>query len=364
VRRLGVCLAILSVLACACASTPRSHTDIGMARVGLTVAFSNQALASAPVPPRVIVVLIPAPPSLLAERVPDLTPYVAPSLPTVVPTTTPLLPLALCPPALPGASVPGAPPLIIDTPPVAGTYKMVNSGTIKVTTDGFTFNFPYPPLTTMVVKDVKTSTVDTVPGVPSLGATSETTFEEVTTLTPTDVITETYEYSASQLALVSHYETNAGKTTGDTFSPPVEVYDTGGVGTSWEGLGADAARLEAMSFEGAIHATRVVDACGSLVDTMEVTSTSTLADLQTAQTSGTTPGDSDITDVATGLGGLFAARHFQQTDVETVNNAAVTIVYNVTSKLDGLTPTPTPTPTRASAPVAAPAPAAAAEGTS
>src|SRR3954454_9497570 len=61
-----------TVLLSSCASTPRPGIDIGMARVGLSQAFSDKNLT--PLPPQVIVRLVPAPPQVLA--LPDLSPYV------------------------------------------------------------------------------------------------------------------------------------------------------------------------------------------------------------------------------------------------------------------------------------------------
>ena len=332
-RRLLSFCAAATVLATGCASTPRGHDDIGMARVGLSLAFSNKALEGAPVPPTVIVRLIPAPPSLAAQSRPDLTPYAR--LAARPPAAPP------CPEAPGDASVPEAPPLRIPRPPQSGYYRLTNSGTVKLTADGETFTFPYPSITIMQVTNVKTEDVATVPGAPAAGTTPTTTFDEVTTVSPTSSVLERYRYTPSEMDLVARSQTDSGTTTTQTWNPPLKIYDTGGVGTSWTSVGADPAAGQTASLQGATKATQVVDACGSLVDTMEVTSTTTVIDAHSGQSSGTSCSGCDVTNIATSLGGIFAARHLHVTDHRTVNSSPVTIEFDVMSKLIGLAPSRT-----------------------
>jgi hypothetical protein len=127
------------------------------------------------------------------------------------------------------------------------------------------------------------------------------------------------------------------------WTPAVKIYDAGGPGTSWNALGTDPATDRAMGFQGAVSKSQVVDACGALIEAIEVSSTTTIADAGNRNTSGTTtPGPADLVDYATGLGGVIAARDTHTTEVLTVNNAPVTIVTDVKSTLMSLMPTDTP----------------------
>src|SRR3954453_24212349 len=86
-----------------CASTPRPGIDIGMARVGLSQAFTDKNLT--PLPPQVIVRLVPPPPQVHAR--PHLGPYVVPrGAPPAAPPAAPRAPT--CPAAPQDAAVPAA----------------------------------------------------------------------------------------------------------------------------------------------------------------------------------------------------------------------------------------------------------------
>lgn len=335
-RRALALLAPLTVVA-ACASTPHGSIGIGVNRVALTLAFADKALSTGPVPPRVIVKLIPAPPGLpptpsgLAQyAVPPDKPVPAPSPPDV---TT-------CPAAPKDAPKPAPAPAGLGAPPAEGYYRVVNSGTVKVTADGITLQFPYPAVTTLQIKDVKQST--SLPIEVGSDGTAVTTYTAVTTVTPSDVITETYRYTPAELDLVSRSENNAGTVTADTFSPPVKVYDSGGVGTKWDAVGTDADQRRVLNLQGSVDGAPVVDACGALLATYAVASTSSLLDATSGNASGTTAGKQDLQDVATGIGGLVAHAELHRTQVAQVNGAAVTIETDVTSTLDGHAPSPTP----------------------
>ena len=330
-------LLVASLLAtAACASTPHGSVDIGVNRVALTLAFADKALSTGPVPPKVIVTLIPAPPGVPATPS-GLAPY---AVPKGKPVPVPSPPSAdVCPAAPKDAPKPPSAPLGLGAPPAQGYYRLVNAGTVKVTTDGVTLQFPYPAITTLQIKDVKQSTSLPV----QIGQTTAvTTFTAVTTVTPTDVITEQFQYTPSKLELVSRSENNKGAVTADTFNPPVKVYDAGGVGTRWDAAGADTSNGRVLNLQGTVDSSRVVDACGSLLSTYAVTSTSSLLDTSSGSTSGTTTGKTDLQAFATGIGGLVAYQELHRTQVTQVNGAAVTIETDVTSTLDGHAPSATP----------------------
>jgi hypothetical protein len=326
-------------LATACAGTPHGSTGIGVNRVALTLAFADKALSTGPVPPSRIVKLIPAPPGLPATPA-ALSQYAVPNN-RPAPLPSPPDPAA-CPPAHKGDPKPAPASPGLGAPPAEGYYRIVNSGTLKVTADGITLQFPYPAVTTLQVKDVAQSTSLPI----DLGdyGTAVTTYTAVTTITPTDVVTERIQYTPSEIDLVSRSENNKGTITSETFSPPIKVYDSGGTGTKWDAVGADTGTRKVLNFQGAIDSQPVVDACGALLATYAVTSTSSLLDATNGSESGTTAGQSDVQDVATGIGGLFAHQELHRTQVTQVNGAAVTVETNVKSTLDGHAPSATPPP--------------------
>jgi hypothetical protein len=327
-RRLTFLLAGVALVSASCASTPREKHDIGISRVGLTLAFSDKALQDAPVPPRIIIQLIPFDGSAA-----DLSQYlIRPGQSVAIPN-----PFA-CATAPPDAAVPASAPFMISHAPQPGYYRLRNQGTIKITADGFTFGLPYPPISTMQVTNVKTTKAQ------GLLPTNKTvtTFDAITTLAKNFVTQDTYQLTGSEIDVLHHSEINSEGTLDDSWTPPVKVYGDGGPNTSWESIGVDLANKNALGAQAAVTKTKVIDACGSLIETVEVKSTTTIADLAHIRTSGTTPGKSDLIDYATSLGGIVAARSTHTTDVLTVNNNPVTIVTDVTSTLMSLTPTDTP----------------------
>jgi hypothetical protein len=209
-----------------------------------------------------------------------------------------------------------------------------------VTTDGITLQFPYPRVTTMEITKVAQSTSSLISGQGS----TVVSFTEITTVTPQDVITEQYQYTPSEIDLVSRSEDNSGTTVADTFDPAIKIYESQGAGSNWDAVGSDLSNDKVMNFYGAINSQPVIDACGALLPTYSVTSRSSLIDARAGTQSGTTAGQSDTRDVATGIGGLVAYQTLHQTDIEQVNGAPVTIETDVTSTLDGHAPTSTPPP--------------------
>lgn len=326
-RRVRVLAAAVAALAASagCASTPRPSVDIGMARIGLTRAFTDTDLK--PLPPQVILRLVPSQANMNTS--PDLAPI------DVAPPAT----VRSCPKAPAGATVPAAAPLTIPTPPKPGFYRLHNEGTITVASGPLTLSLPFPPDTYEEVSDVHEVEVSTVPGLPP---TKRTQFTLTTTLSLTYVVKEVYQYDATQMDLISRVETSDGATVSDDWMPPVEEYATGGVGTSWQDIATDLEARKTLTIDGKIPKKTVVDACGSLIDTVEVNSNTTVVDIGTRQTSGTTTGKTDIARVATSLGGLFAQRETHSTSALTVDNVPVTIVIDVVSTLADLTPSAAP----------------------
>jgi hypothetical protein len=330
-RRLAVA-GTLAALLTGCASTPRPHVEIGMSKVGLNRAFTNVDLP--PLPPEVIVRIIPAPPGLASAPVPDLTPFeVRPDRPAPPKPTTVV---ARCPKAAADATVPGPAPFGFAAPPEPGRYNVHNVGTITLSAAGQTFRFPYPPATTVDISPSKVVDVPVVPGLPVTNPHTE--LDLTTTLMPGHTVVERLQYDGATLDLVSRTETDRGPTTSVTWTPPVEIFATGGPGITWQDLASDDGARHALGIQGSVDRKTVVDVCGSLVETVEASSTTTVVELSSGATSGTTAGARDVLRVATGFGALFAEREQHTTEVRTVEGIPATITTDVVSTLDSLTP--------------------------
>lgn len=312
-----------------CASTPKPGVDIGIARVGLSQAFTDKNLT--PLPAQVIVGLVPAPPQLVAQ--PDLTPYIVPPGSSAIRPAAPTAPA--CPAAAKDATVPGAAPLSISGPPQLGYYKLHNQGTIKVTSGTLSLQFPYPTHTYEQVTDVRQVETSAAPAVAS---TPRSQFTLTTTVTPTYVVTETYQFDKSTMDLVHHEETNDGAVITDDWVPPVEVFDESGIGKSWQDIAESTGSQRTFTINGTTTGKRVVDVCGSLIETVEAHTQTTIIDAATHQESGTTSGMTDIEAIATSVGGLAAYRELHTTNVLSVNGSPVTIQIDVASTLDNLQP--------------------------
>ena len=327
--RLLALVAVAGVLS-SCASTPRPSVDIGVSRIGLSQAFTDKNLK--PLPPQVIVRLVPAAPQLLAH--PDLAPYIvkdvpAPPLPPLAPPTP------QCPAAPKDATIPGAAPLSISGPPLPGFYKLHNQGTIKVTSATLTYQLPYPTHTYEQVGDVQQVETSATPG---LTSTPRTQFTVKTMVTPTYVVTDTYQFDNSTMDVVHHSESSDGVVLTDDWVPPVEVFDETGIGKSWQDIGASRGSQRTVAITGTTTGKRVVDVCGSLIETVEEHTQTTIVDPATQQTSGTSSGMTDVEAIATSIGGLAAYREIHTTNRLFVNGQPATVQIDVASTLDNLSP--------------------------
>ncbi len=339
-RRMATVVALTGAVAlgAGCASTPKYSEDIGVRRVGLSLAFKDEALAK-PVPPNIIIQLIPAPPELTRQAVPDLTPFMD-TTPRPLPSVPrkPLKPFQLPCPAAPADAAPDAPaPLVIVKPPKEGKYRRFNTGTVKVTTATLSLTLPYPFVTTMEVKNVKSGMVASA--IPGGAPTPLTTFQVIETLTQTSTVTESYQFNDKELDLVSRSTKNDFGATVINPSPPLKVYDFAGFGTNLAAAGVDAPNAEGIAVQGKVSKSHVVDLCGTVIDTVETATQTTISNLADPTASGgTQPGATDLTAVATQLGGLFARREFHTTEIVNANGTPVTVTYDVVSTLGQTVP--------------------------
>lgn len=319
-RRLILAGVVGAALLSSCASTPKPRTDIGMARVGLSQSFKDESL-------------MPLPPEVIVRLVPELTPFVVEN--KVALPGTPIVNPFACESAQEGASVPNPAPLAIVGAPKPGFYKRHNTGTIKITTGPLSAQFPYPFVTFEEIRDVKK--VDASP-VPQLSSMPKTQYTVINNITPSYVVSETFQFDNETVDLVHHEEKNNGVVINDDWMPPVQVFGQTGLGKRWQDIGASTTSTRVFTITGVTPKKRVVDMCGTLIDTVEARTSTTIADLANRQTSGTTTNKKDVAAVATTAGGLVALREIHTTDVASVNNVPVTIQIDVVSTLDSTTP--------------------------
>lgn len=329
--------AVLALTGCAFSAPDTS--DLGVRRVGLDLAYTDDTL-KVQVPPNIIVTFVPAAPDLIRAQVPGAEPFLPVDSPIVGSPQAPPPSVPVCPPAPEGA-VPETPAAVaITAPPIAGTYLQRNDGTIKVL-GAVPLTFPYPTTSRFVIRDVTTvDTPDPVSGV----KVRRTTFVVEDQILPTFTIVSTYEYDTKQVNLVRRLITSGPTTTGFEPTPAVQVVAFGGQGTTWNAAGIDTDALNSLIVQGAIAAPEAVDVCGVLIDAQRVSTEENQADIANGSQSGTRTGMPNITHYAMQFGGLPVRREQHTTQVIRTEAGPVTIETDVVSTLMSVQPEPQVTP--------------------
>lgn len=313
---IGAALALLS----GCAAPDR--TVLGARRVGLDLAYSDDAL-KVPIPPRIITQYFPALPEELAAAFPGFNPV------KVTPVPGPFA----CPKA-PADAVPEDPATVaFATKPVLGTYLSHNVGTIKLN-GAIPITVPYPIYSKLIVRDV--STKDTT--VPVTGTIRTTTFVIEDQILPNYKIISTYTYDARVLNLVERdTDINGAKTT-FVPSPAVEVFAFAGPGATWNSAGIDTATSNSLAVSGSIAATEPVDVCGAMIDAQKASTNEMQVDARTGNQSGTRTGKPTITHWATQYGGLQIRRETHSSQVVQTQSGPISIDTDVVSTLMSIRP--------------------------
>jgi hypothetical protein len=327
-RSLALTMALIALVASGCGFNRPDPTQLGVRRLGLDLAYSDDSL-KVKVPPQVIVKYVPAPPGSISALVPGAAAYLPPSNPAIAaPTPT-------CPKAPPGALPAQVAEVAITRPPVAGTYLQHNVGTIKVS-GTVPLTFPYPSMSRVIIKDVRA--VDTTDEVGT--KTHQTTFTLEDEILPTYRIVSSYAYDTKQLNLVSRTVISGKASTSFRPAPPVEVVAFTGPGSSWDSAGVDTDTYTTLAVQGSIGKPEPVDVCGQLIDTQRISTDENQVDVADGTQSGTRSGQPAITNYALQLGGLPLRREQHTSQVVKTDNGPVTFTTDVVSTLMTVHPAP------------------------
>ena len=318
-------LVLLALVTSACGGGGDDPTEVGIRRVALALAFSEEDLVE-PVEPNVIVQLVPAPPD--AALSPQLYENPAPEI-----FDNPFA----CPAAPPGAAPAVPVTFSVKSPPTPGSYLRHNTGTISIEGGPFPITFPYPFISTDEISAAEEITTESLPGLPT---TTVVEYEVKKVLGGGFETTDRYRIGATAIELVKRTTVTPGETTEFVPTPPVDVYVFGTEGSTWNDAGVDQENGTAMAFQGTIEKREVVDVCGTPVDTYRVSAQETIVNLATGQTSGTSSDDPNIYNVATQLGGLIVRADIHSTDTtrDPETGAPLVLVLEYESTLDDVEP--------------------------
>ncbi len=324
IRVLALGLA-LALVATACGPNHAPKTLIGVRKVSLSVAFSDESLKPPPVARDVPDVLLP-----LGGL--DVVKIALPPLPK-------LPALELCPTAAEGATPDVPATANITRPPTAGTYLKHNVGTIKVN-GAIPIALPYPPITQVVISHVETVVTNDV----YYGKEPITTFESEETLAPGLSVKDYYTYNPRELDLVKEEVITNGQITTFTPTPAIEVLPFTGPGNTWATAAVDPDTKTTAAVQGDIAGARqLIDVCGTIVDTLKVSTTETRAAVLDQAVSGSGNPDHPDTPIvqnyAPQFGGLVMRREEHSQRTLKTDAAPVTLQIDVVSTLMSVKPT-------------------------
>jgi len=314
----------LVLITSACGPNHAPRTLIGVRKVSLSVAFSDEALKPPKAAPVVEYVLPLGGLDAVKVALPPL-----PKLPA----------FELCPKAEDGATpdVPATSNIV--RPPEPGTYLKRNTGTVKVN-GAVPIALPYPPITQLVISHVETKTVDDV----YYGKEPITTFESEETLAPGLSVKSYYSYNPRELDLVKEEVITNGEITAFNPVPAVQVLPFTGPGNTWAGGGADPDTKTTATIQGDIAGAReLIDVCGKIVDTLKVSTTETRAAVLDQAVSGSGnpdhPNAPIVQNYAPQFGGLVVHREEHSQRTLKTDGPPVTLQIDVISNLLSITPT-------------------------
>ena len=322
-RTATLLLIVAALISSSCGGSGPDETQIGVQKVALSLAFKDQSVVK-PLPPRVIVQLIPALPEDILKLNPGL------KLPK-----SPTLPQLACIPAAPGARPEEVATVAITKPPREGTYLLNNKGTLKIT-GPIALTLPYPPVSKMIIRNVKKEIVNNL----YFGKTNVTTFEVENQITPTIKTIEKLSYDTDSLDLLERTVVNNGVPNVFRPQPAVTVFTFTGQGSSFRGAGIDPSTLSALLITGDVSSKQAIDACGKVVDTFLTNTTERELNISAVSTSGTNTNLPTKTWYAPQFGGLVIKRESHTTQIIKTDAGAGLVAIDVVSTLINLDPLP------------------------
>jgi hypothetical protein len=316
-------LVVLALFTSSCGGSAAEKTEIGVDKVALSLAFKDDSVVK-PIPPKVIVTLVPFTNADIARIVPGV------KLPREV--TSPFA----CIPAPKDERPTQVASVAITAAPKPGTYLMSNKGTLEVSAGTLNLKVNYPPVTKMIIRNIKKEATDVV----YFGKVNVTSFEVENQITPLLRIVDKYAFDTDSLDLVQRTFVNDKTESVFTPNPTVNVFGFGGQGSTFQGAGVDVSTLSAMVVNGTVPAKVAVDACGHVVDTYEADTTEQLLNVNDLSTSGTNTNQPTKTYYATALGGLVVKRETHSTQTIASGGGTATVKMDVTSTLINTEPLP------------------------
>lgn len=324
-----VMLAVAGVLASACGTSEDPSPRLGVRSVALDFAFSVEDLRK-PVEPRRIVRVIPAPPQVVRGERPLDENVVFPPGPE-------------CPEPREGTVVDEPATVFVKRPPKMGKYPRHNSGTFGVKAGQLDLTLPFPPASRDELSRLReVAPRDPVSGIfdesdsPEQEGSGVWEWDAVHVITPEFTVLNRYRLTPAVIQIVRRETKTQEGTSVFVPNPPVTLMELNqGVGDSWRSTGADSQRRIAMTIEGRIEKTEVVEMCGDVVDSYRVVTQETLVNLETGESSGTSADEPNVYNIATQLGGLIASteQHYtQQTRLE--DGTPIVLEFNYKSTLD------------------------------
>lgn len=329
--RTRVLVAALLTLA-ACGRGPEDF-EVGIKRVALALAFAEEELAE-PVQPNVIRQLIPAPPSIDLSSPPPLTAI-------DFGFENPLD----CPAGAEGAAPAQAVSRTVTAPPEVGTYLRHNTGKVEVTGGVVPITLPFPPITRWEVPQIELEPRELGPfnGTPADTTPPGDNFVldlRKVLVEGTFVVTDRIRITHAAIELLTRTTEVNGETTVFTPDPPITLYQYGVEGTVWRSAGMDTETDTAMLVQGTIERREVVDVCGVPIDTYRVSVIESSVNLETGETSGTTPDRPNVYNVAPHHGGLVIREDVRSTtrarDPE--SGSPVTVLFEYVSTINDVEP--------------------------
>ncbi|MDP1793284.1 MAG: transglutaminase domain-containing protein [Acidimicrobiales bacterium] len=309
-------MVVLALFTSGCSGSDAEKTEIGVNKVALSLAFKDQSVVK-PIPPKVIVTLVPFTNADIAKLTPGV------RLPREF--TSPFA----CTPAPKDERPTEVASVAITKPPKPGTYLMSNKGALEVASATVTLKLNYPPISKMIIRNIKKETIDVI----YYGKVNVTSFEVENQITPLLSIIDKYAYDTDSLDLVERTFVNDKVRSTFTPQPTVNVFGFGGQGSTYQGAGVDVSTLSAMVVNGTVPAKVAVDACGKVLDTYQADTTEQVLNVNEVSTSGTNTNQPTKTYYATQLGGLVVKREAHTTQTIASGGGTATVKIDVVSTL-------------------------------